>query len=45
MRIYHTSTSSELGGTKLHFRTTIYTDQKAHHRYRAWWWTLSEGWH
>jgi len=30
---------------KTHFGTTIYTDKKAHHRYRAWWWTLSEGWH
>jgi len=45
MRIYHTSTSSKPGRTKLHFGTTIYTDKKSHHRYRAWWWTLSEGWH
>ena len=45
MRIYHTSTSSKPGRTKLHFGTTIYTDKKNHHRYRAWWWTLSEGWH
>jgi hypothetical protein len=45
MRIYHTSTSSNPGRTKLHFGTTIYTDKKSHHRYRAWWWTLSEGWH
>jgi len=45
MRIYHTSTSSKPGRTKLYFGTTIYTDKKAHHRYRAWWWTLSEGWH
>jgi len=45
MRIYHTATSSKPGHTKLHFGTTIYTDKKSHHRYRAWWYTLAEGWH
>jgi len=45
MRIYHTSTSSKPGRTKLHFGTTIYTDKKSHHRYRTWWFTLAEGWH
>jgi hypothetical protein len=45
MRIYHTATSTRPGRTKLHFGTTISTDRKRHHRYRAWWYTLAEGWH
>lgn len=45
MRIYHTATSSKPGHTKLYFGTTFYTDKKSHHRYRAWWYTLAEGWH
>jgi hypothetical protein len=45
MRIYHTATSTKPGRTKLYFGKTIYTDRKSHGRYRAWWWTLAEGWH
>jgi hypothetical protein len=45
MRIYHTATSRKPGRTKLHFGTTISTDRKRHHRFRAWWYTLAEGWH
>jgi hypothetical protein len=45
LRIYHTATSSTPGHTRLHFGTTIYTDLKSHNRYRAWWYTLAEGWH
>ena len=45
MRIYHTSTSANPGHTKLYFGTTVYTDMRSHNRYRAWWYTLAEGWH
>ena len=45
MRIYHTSTSKKPGRTKLYFGMTIYTDRKKHGRYRAWWYTLTQGWH
>jgi hypothetical protein len=45
MRIYHTSTSSQPGRTKLYFGTTVYKDKRAHGRIRVYWWTLTEGWH
>ena len=45
MRIYHTSTSANPGHTQLYFGTTVYTDMRSHNRYRAWWYTLAEGWH
>ena len=45
MRIYHTSTSANPGRTKLYFGRTIYTDMRRNNRYRAYWYTLTEGWH
>ena len=45
MRIYHTSTSTKPGRTKLYFGTTVWKDRKAHGRIRVYWWTLTEGWH
>lgn len=45
MRIYHTSTSTHPGQTKLYFGRTVYADWRADGRYRVYWWTLTEGWH
>jgi len=45
MRIYHTSTSANPGRTKLYFGRTVYTDMRRNNRYRAYWYTLTEGWH
>ena len=45
MRIYHTSTSTKPGRTKLYFGTTVWKDKKAHGRIRVYWWTLTQGWH
>ena len=45
MRIYHTSTSTKPGRTKLYFGTTVWKDRRTHGRIRVYWWTLTEGWH